>query len=174
MRFVPSRHFFALSSVGAFALFAGLTIYNSGTSLFAQDAPGAAKGQGQAKAKAKGPVDTLGEGPWDLKSERASVHVSVVTKGLDHPWGMVFLPNGDMLVTERGGRLRLVHQGVLDPTPIGPLPKIRALSLGGLMDIALHPKFAQNHFIYFAYSKPGEEDAAKAVLAIARARYDGG
>jgi len=119
-------------------------------------------------------VDTLGTGPWDLKSELTGIHVSVVTKGLDHPWGMAFLPGGDMLVTERPGRLRVIRKGVLDPTPIGPLPEIRSAVLGGLMDVVLHPDFARNRLIYFVYSKPGQEEPAKATTAVARARWDGG
>jgi glucose/arabinose dehydrogenase len=93
-----------------------------------------------------------------------------------------------MLVTERAGRLRVIRKGVLDPTPIKGLPQIRAVTLGGLLDIALHPKFSENRLIYFAYSKPGtgpsgiptadtdgfEEDPAKATLAVGRARWDGG
>ena len=140
--------------------------------LRAQDAPAPppqAKGKGRAPA-----VDTLGDGPWDLKTEQGMVHVSVVTKGLDHPWGMAFIPGGDILVTERAGRLRVVRKGVLDPMPLGPLPEIRARSLGGLLDIALHPNFAQNHWIYFTYVKPGAEDPAHATTAVGRARWDGG
>jgi len=156
----------SVSSFVALTAFLAFTLHSGGIALSAQDAPAApaaaAKGTTPKGGGGKGraAVDTLGPGPWDLKTELASVHVSVVTKGLDHPWGLVFLPNGDMLVTERGGRLRLVHNGVLDPTPLGPLPEIRAISIGGLSDIALHPKFAQNHLIYFAYNKPGKEDPA--------------
>jgi len=139
-------------------------------------APPAAKGAAPkgGGGRGKAATDTLGPGPWDLKSELTPIHVSVVTKGLDHPWGLAILPNGDMLVTERPGRLRLVHNGVLDPTPLGPMPEIRARSLGGLLDIALHPKFAENHLIYFTYVKPGAEDPAHATTAVGRARYDGG
>ncbi|MEO8098586.1 MAG: PQQ-dependent sugar dehydrogenase [Acidobacteriota bacterium] len=173
MRPLLAKSALALSSSVAFALFLGFTAYSGGLTLRAQDAKGDAKG-GAAKAKGKGPVDTLGEGPWDLKSEVQNIHVSVVTKGLDHPWGMVFLPNGDMLVTERPGRLRVVRKGVLDPTPIAGLPDIRALSLGGLMDVALHPNYARNNLIYFTYSKPGYEDKGKAMLAVGRAKWDGG
>src|SRR5205814_1008423 len=67
------------------------------------------------------------------------VHVTVVTKGVDHPWAMTFLPNGDMLVTERAGRLRVIRNGVLDPTPLAGLPQIRVGGLGGLLDVVLHP-----------------------------------
>jgi glucose/arabinose dehydrogenase len=98
----------------------------------------------------------------------------VVTKGLDHPWGMAFLPNGDMLVTERAGRLRVVRKGVLDPTPITGLPPMLIKSLGGLLDIAVHPNFEQNRFIYFAYSKPGDIEPTNSTLAVYRAKWDGG
>src|SRR5579862_7307921 len=102
-----------VSSFAAFAVFVGLALY-------AQNPDPA---QAKAKGKARPPVvDTLGEGPWDLKTETGTVHVTVVTKGLDHPWGLAILPNGDMLVTERPGRLRVVHnvggKGILDPTPL--------------------------------------------------------
>jgi len=169
-----------MNSVLAIAMLAGVAIYSANIVLHAQDAvPAAAPGPDQAKAKGKGKgrppaVDTLGEGPWDLKSEKTNIRVTVVTKGLDHPWGLAFVPGGDMLVTERGGRLRVVRKGVLDPTPISGLPEIRAVSLGGLMDISLHPNFAQNRLIYFTYSKPGAEDPAHATTAVGRARWDGG
>jgi len=148
----------------------------SPTTLDAQVAAPAGRGAGQGRGRRArpGPVDTLGAGPWDLKSELAGIHVTVVTKGLDHPWGMAFVPGGDILVTERPGRLRVIRKGVLDPTPIGPLPPIRAAVLGGLMDITLHPDFARNRLIYFVYSKPGAEEPAKATTAVARARWDGG
>ncbi len=68
----------------------------------------------------------------------------------------------------------MVRKGVLDPMPLGPLPEIRARSLGGLLDIALHPNFAQNRLIYFTYVKPGAEDPAHATTAVGRARWDGG
>jgi glucose/arabinose dehydrogenase len=167
----------------AFSVFVGVTVHTGGLSLEAQEpdakqapaaAAGDAKGKAQAKGKGRAAVDTLGDGPWDLKTETGNVHVSVVTKGLDHPWGLAILPNGDMLVTERAGRLRVVRKGVLDPRPLGPLPEIRARSLGGLLDIALHPKFAQNHWIYFTYVKPGKDDPAHATTAVGRAVWDGG
>jgi aldose sugar dehydrogenase len=145
---------------------------------------GTPPGQGQRQGRGRGAggggggggrgAAPLGDGPWDFGSGADRVQVTVVTKGLDHPWGMAFLPDGSMLVTERAGRLRVVRKGVLDPTPISGLPQIRAVSLGGLLDIALHPKFAENRLIYFTYSKPGTEEPAKATLAVGRARWDGG
>jgi len=135
-------------------------------------AAGGRGGRGGGGA-ARGPAFVFGDGPWDVTAGGVKMHITVVTKGLDHPWGMAFLPDGSMLVTERPGRLRVIRNGVLDPTPIAGMPKIRAVSLGGLLDIAIHPKFSSNHYIYIAYSKPGEEDATKSSLAVMRAKWDG-
>ena len=130
----------------------------------------------QPAAEAPRPPATtpLGEGPWTFETEQARIRVTVVTRGLERPWAMVFLPDGGMLVTERPGRLRLVRDGVLDPTPIAGLPAIRAALIGGLLDLALHPDFARNRLIYFAYSKPDTADPTLSTLAVARARWDGG
>jgi glucose/arabinose dehydrogenase len=128
-------------------------------------------GRGGGGGRGAPPVDTLGAGPWDLGGGR--LRVSVVTRALDRPWGIAFLPDGDMLVTERPGRLRVIRKGVLDPTPVGPLPQMLATGLGGLLDVALHPRFAQNRQIYLTYSKPGE-GAGNATTAVLRARWDGG
>jgi glucose/arabinose dehydrogenase len=131
----------------------------------------------QAAPRAGGgrPAPTpLGEGPWDFATEEHAIHVAVVTKGLDHPWGMAFLPDGDMLLTERPGRLRVLRDGQLDPTPIGGLPPIRAAIIGGLLDIALHPDFEKNRLVYFSYSKPDAAEPSLATTAVARARWDGG
>ena len=134
---------------------------------------GAPGGQGRGRGPA--PVDTLGAGPWDLPAGRGTrIHVSVVTKGLDHPWGFAFLPDGGMLVTERPGRLRQIKNGVLDPTPIGPMPQMLATGLGGLLDVSLHPRFAQNRLIYLTYSKPGPKGPGDATTAVLRAKWDGG
>src|ERR1041385_4776446 len=86
------------------------------------------------------PANRLGDGPWTYNtSERGTrIRVSVVTKGLSHPWSVLWLPNGDMLVTERAGRLRIVRGGVLDPQPIAGIPKVQAGGTSGLLDIALH------------------------------------
>src|SRR5688572_23503757 len=79
-----------------------------------QAAPGAPQ---QRRGGARPQTPALGDGPWDFATEREQIRVTVVTKGLQSPWGMAFLPNGDLLVTERPGRLRVVRGGVLDPTP---------------------------------------------------------
>jgi aldose sugar dehydrogenase len=115
----------------------------------------------------------LSDQPQVFKSVGTAYRVTP-TKGLVRPWALAFLPNGDLLITERGGRLRVVHDGVLDPQEITGIPPVLHHRAFGLMDIALHPRFAENHLIYFTYSKPkaGETDVAAAALL--RARYDGG
>jgi glucose/arabinose dehydrogenase len=139
-----------------------------------QPATQGAAGGGAARGPGRPTTPVLGDGPWTLATEAARIEVSVVTKGLDHPWGMVFLPDGDMLVTERPGRLRVVRDGTLDPTPISGLPAIEPGLIGGLLDIALHPDFATNRLLYFSYSKPDAADSSLQTTAVARARWDGG
>jgi glucose/arabinose dehydrogenase len=97
----------------------------------------------------------LPDGPIALQSaEVRDFRVVVLSKTLEQPWSLAFLPNGDMLVTERPGRIRIFHNGVLDPTPVAGAPKVRAAGLQGLMDIVLHPRFADNKFVYISYHKP--------------------
>ena len=74
-----------------------------------------------------GPPTPLGEGPWQIETESGTVQVSVLSRDLQSPWSLVFLPDGDMLLTERPGRLRVIRDGELDPTPIAGLPEIQAL-----------------------------------------------
>ncbi|MGB3135752.1 MAG: PQQ-dependent sugar dehydrogenase [Nodosilinea sp.] len=100
------------------------------------------------------------------------VDVNPVTlvEGLEHPWSAVWLPNGDILITERPGRLRRVSNGVLEPTPIAGLPDVLALSQGGLLDITLHPRFENNGLVYLAYAD-GTQQANR--TQVARARLEG-
>jgi glucose/arabinose dehydrogenase len=86
-----------------------------------------------------------------------------VTEGLEHPWGMAFLPDGSLLVTERPGRLRLLRDGLLSD-PIDGVPRVLARGQGGLLDVAIHPAFEGNRLVYLSYSKPGEDGATTAVL----------
>ena len=97
--------------------------------------------------------------------------VTTFVDGLKNPWSMAWLPNGDMLVTERGGTLRLVKGGKLLPDPIAGVPKVRAQGQGGLQEVAVHPKYAQNHFIYLSYSKP-DADGKKGTTALSRAKFE--
>src|SRR5262245_42292049 len=102
------------------------------------------------------PSPPLGDGPWVSSTlEQRDIRVSVVTKGLSHPWSLAFLPDGRILITERIGRLRIVRNGVLNPAPVAGTPPVLSRgTMAGLMDIALHPNFAQNQWIYISYHKP--------------------
>lgn len=91
----------------------------------------------------------------DFDSEKTAFKVVVLIEGLDHPWGLAFLPEGRLLVTERSGRLRLVNEGRLDPRPIEGLPAISSYGQGGLLDVALHPDFARNRLVYLSYAAAG-------------------
>src|SRR5690606_15815959 len=91
----------------------------------------------------------IGEGPWEIETEAGVVRVSVLSRDVESPWSLVFLPDGDMLLTERPGRLRVIRDGQLDPKPIEGLPEIVSVSIGGLMGLALHPNFDSNRLIYF-------------------------
>jgi aldose sugar dehydrogenase len=97
--------------------------------------------------------------------------VVTVVEGLEHPWSLAFLPNGDMLVTERPGRLRIVRNGRLLPEPVAGLPEVRAGGQGGLMEVAPHPDFANNRLLYITYSKPRAEDNQR-TTALARGRFE--
>jgi glucose/arabinose dehydrogenase len=130
---------------------------------------GAAPAAGQAPARGGGtppainwPSPPLPAGPIDLETGIQRKIRLFVTKGLNQPWSMAFLPDGAILVTERPGRLRIIRNGVLDPTPIAGLPQVQANGLAGLMDLALHPRFNENKFLYFTYHKPAAPAAAPA------------
>ena len=119
------------------------------------------------------PVPPLGEGPWVFDTaEQHNIRVSVVTKGLSHPWAVAFLPDGSMLVTERPGRLRIIRHGVLDPDAISGIPQVRTDGNGGLMDVALHPQFADNRLVYLTYTKPVGD--GRGAPALARGRLEAG
>ena len=110
--------------------------------------------------------------PQTFFSGETPIRVVPVARGLSHPWSLAFLPDGSMLVTEREGRLRIIRNGVLDPTPVSGVPKVFARVLGGLLDVALHPGFAQNRIIYLAYAKAGDNNNLS-TTALARGRLDG-
>jgi len=98
----------------------------------------------------------LGDGPWAMETyEQRHIKVSIVTRGLTAPWGIAFLPDNVILVTEKAGRLRVIRNGVLEPTPVAGIPRVYSQgTMAGLMDIALHPQFATNHWLYISYHKP--------------------
>ena len=97
--------------------------------------------------------------------------VVTFVEGLRNPWSMAFLPNGDMLVTERGGTLRIIRGGKLLPDPVPGVPAVRAQGQGGLQEVALHPDFASNRVIYLSYAKPNA-DGTQGKTALSRARFE--
>src|SRR6186713_65909 len=98
-----------------------------------------------------------------IRTEKADVVVETVARGLEHPWGIAFLPDGRMLVTERPGRLRIVAADGSKSEPLKGLPAVFAQGQGGLLDVALDPRFADNGLVYLSYSEPGEDGAGTAV-----------
>jgi glucose/arabinose dehydrogenase len=105
--------------------------------------------------------------PAVFETYQHKVRVSVVARGLDRPWSLLILPDGDMLVSMRYvNQIRAIRKGVLDPQPIAGLPEMRRL-----FDIVLHPKFAESRMIYFDYSKAGTGNLTP--YAVARGRFDG-
>jgi len=100
--------------------------------------------------------------------------VEIIASGLEHPWGMAFLPDGRILVTERPGRLRIIERGKLLPKPVEGLPPIEAIGQGGLLDIALHPDYQNNGWLYFSYAEPNKGlFFSEYGTAVARARLVG-
>lgn len=125
------------------------------------------KGIPADKSKLKKSNDKLVNNSEDLKFA-----VDTVVSGLKVPWGLVFLPGGDMLISERGGTLHRYSQGKLSD-PIEGLPAILSKGQGGLLDLCLHPKYDENGWIYISYTSPDENNSKKNNLAIIRARLKG-
>lgn len=103
-----------------------------------------------------------------VSSGKLEFTVAKVVEGLTHPWSMAFLPNGDMLVTERIGRLRVIRNGKLIQTPVPGVPKVALGGQAGLLDLALHPRFSENRLIYISYAGSGLDGIG---TEIARARF---
>ena len=113
----------------------------------------------------------LPELPRTLETSEQTIRVVAVAEGLSHPWSLAFLPNGDMLVTERPGRLRIVRDGELAAEPVAGVPDVHVTRLGGLLDVALHPDFETNRYVYLTHSK-GRDDGLS-TTALVRGRFDG-
>jgi aldose sugar dehydrogenase len=121
----------------------------------------------------------LGAGPFLYDTgEGQRIRVVVVTRDLSYPYGMTWLPDGSMLVTERMGKLRIIRNGKVDTQPVAGVPANYGTgesglpgAVHGLMDVVLHPQFAQNRFVYLNYTK--QLDPKRTTLAIARAVWDG-
>ncbi len=154
-------------------------------------------GAGQQKVEFRGGIPvapsglaghTLPAKPVEFDTgEGQRIRVSAVTRALEYPWALAFLPDPStplgaggvtMLVTERAGRLRVIRNGVLDPQPVAGAPVSYWTGESGLpgavhgyMDVALHPQFAQNRLVYLSYTKPLDEK--RRTVAVARGRFDG-
>lgn len=100
----------------------------------------------------------------------ARFRVETFASGLEVPWGFAWLPNGDMLVTERPGRVRIIEKGALRAEPVFIVPDVEPSGESGLMDITLHPEFAKNNFVYLAYAYNSDGKRIKVV----RYKYAGG
>ncbi len=99
----------------------------------------------------------------EAQSPSQDFRVVEVVSGLENVWSMAFLPSGDLLVTERPGRLRLVRRGKLIDAPVEGVPDVHAQGQGGLLDVALHPDFETNRMVYLSYSKPVGDNSTTAV-----------
>jgi glucose/arabinose dehydrogenase len=111
------------------------------------------------------------EGPQVFETDALKIRVAPFVRGLLHPWSLAFLPDGSALVTERPGRLRIIRNAVLDPTPISGVPTALTTGVEGLMGLALHPKFTENKLVYLTYTKPGPDGLS--ATALARGRLEG-
>jgi glucose/arabinose dehydrogenase len=106
--------------------------------------------------------------PAVFETAQQKIRVSIVARGLRGPWSLLILPDGDMLVSLRNiNEVRAIRKGVLDPKPVTGLPEMRRI-----FDLAMHPRFAENKWIYFGYAKPIDE--TRTAMTLARARYESG
>jgi glucose/arabinose dehydrogenase len=117
-------------------------------------------------------------------AEQHRIRVVVVASGLPHPFSLAFLPGGDALITERGGRLRLVRGATganarIEPEPVAGIPQQPQFRTGGLQEVALHPQFATNRLVYFTYNKAGapvtggQPGARQSAITLVRGRFEG-
>ena len=97
-----------------------------------------------------------------------AVRAETVAQGLEHPWALEFLPDGRIIVTERPGRVRIVERDGRLSKPLEGVPRVLARGQGGLLDVALDPRFAENRLVYLSYAEPGEGNTAG--TAVARGR----
>jgi glucose/arabinose dehydrogenase len=187
------QHIAIISAVGALGLGAALSAQQ--TPAAGQAGAQAPAGRGRGAPTAPPPINwpspPLPDSPMVYETALVRPIRVTATKGLNQPWSMAFLPDGagnsTILITERPGRLRIVRNGVLDPTPVAGLPEVQSAGLAGLMDVQLHPRFAENRLVYITYHKAqagyvpappppggGRGPAPPAgVITLARGRWDG-
>ena len=103
----------------------------------------------------------------EMRTERAILKVVTLAQGLDHPWGLAFLPDGRLLVTERAGRMRIIERDGKVGTPLANVPAVVAQGQGGLLDVLLDRQFATNRTLYFSYAEAGAHGVG---TSVARAR----
>src|SRR5258705_484958 len=125
-----------------------------------------------ASAQAPPRDPRAGRGPDGavVRSEKQAFKIEVVARELETPWGLAFRPDGRLLVTERPGRLRVVEKGRLLPDPVASTPKVWNEQDGGLLDVEVHPRFAENGWIYLSYAKPGPGDTSMTAVVRGRIR----
>jgi glucose/arabinose dehydrogenase len=165
---MPSRRIIGCAAAAALVLYGSQAAQQQQQQL---RAPAAAWAGATPRPPTGSVVPPLCAGPFVYQTAEENIRVVVHTRGLVRPWSLVWLPSGEMLVTERTGQLRIVRNGVLDPQPIAGTPEVRAQGLSGLFDVALHPQFATNRFVYLSYNKPIAE--RQNGLGVARGVWNG-
>ena len=128
---------------------------------------------GYGRGRSGLPRVELPDEPWIMNTHLIpEVKVSVVARGINRPWSLAFLPKGDMLITERGGALRMVRDGVLVDEPVAGVPDdVLARSLAGMMEVAVHPHFADNGYVYLTYTR--QVSGREGTVALVRGKLDG-
>lgn len=99
-----------------------------------------------------------------VRTDAGDIAVHKVADSLNHPWGIAFLPDNRLLVTERAGALRILRADSTLSNPVPGTPKVFNVGQGGLLDVALHPNFEQNKYVYFTFSDPGPDSTATTAL----------
>jgi len=99
-----------------------------------------------------------------IRSEKQAFRIEVVARDLETPWGLAFLPDGRLLITERPGRLRIVEKGRLLPAAVANTPTVWNEQDGGLLDVEVHPRYAENGWIYLSYAKPGPGETSMTAI----------
>jgi glucose/arabinose dehydrogenase len=162
-----SRHWFllAIAPLTTGIVLAGCTAFTS------TDPEPSANGETEVSSAAETAPTPVTSAPVEEAIAQApSVQQTILVESLEHPWGLDWLPDGTLIVTERPGRVRLIRDGQLDPTPVAGLPEVLATGQGGLLDVSLHPNFAENQWVYFTYAQ-GDRTANQ--TQVARARLKG-
>ena len=108
----------------------------------------------------------LSQEPDIFESQHHNFKLVSVATGLSHPWSMAFLDNGDLLVTERPGRLRIIRDGNLLAEPVGGLPEVRVGGHGGLQEVLPHPNFISNHLLYLSYAKANNDGSEGTTVVV--------